>query len=244
VELNIVVATGIYTYNDVPNYFRHRGPAAGLGSAEPMVEMFVRDLTDGIADTGVRAGFLKCAIDAQGMTAGVERVLRAVAQAHLETRAPVMVHTAARRRSGLEVHQVLETEGVDPHHVLLAHCGDSSDADHLSDLAGRGYLLGMDRFGIDSIAPFEERVAIVAELAVRGFADRMVLAHDAACYIDWIEPALRERTPNWHYLHITTDVVPALRERGVTDEQINTMLVGNPRRWFETQGSRPGPESR
>jgi phosphotriesterase-related protein len=244
VEVNIVVATGIYTYADVPNFFRLRGPAMGAGSPEPMVEMFVRDLTDGIANTGVRAAFLKCAIDIPGMTEGVERVLRAVAQAHLATGAPVMVHTAPRRRSGLEVHRVLAAEGVDPHNVLLAHCGDSSDADHLSDLAGRGYLLGMDRFGIDTIAPFEERVAIVAELARRGFADRMVLAHDAACYIDWIEPALRERTPNWHYLHITTDVLPALCERGVTDDQIDTMLVGNPRRWFETQGSRLGPESR
>jgi phosphotriesterase-related protein len=233
VELNIVVATGIYTYDEVPNYFRLRGPAGGLGSPEPMVEMFVRDLTEGIADTGVRAAFLKCAIDAQGMTEGVERVLRAVAQAHLATGAPIMVHTAPRRRTGLEVHRVLENEGVDPHRVLLAHCGDSSDAEHLSDLASRGYLLGMDRFGIDSIAPFEARVAIVAELASRGFAEQLVLAHDASCYIDWLEPALGASTPNWHFLHITNDVLPALRDRAVTDGQIDTMLVANPRRWFE-----------
>jgi phosphotriesterase-related protein len=233
VELNIVVATGIYTYDEVPNYFRLRGPAGGLGSPEPMVEMFVRDLTEGIADTGVRAAFLKCAIDAQGMTEGVERVLRAVAQAHLATGAPIMVHTAPRRWTGLEVHRVLENEGVDPHRVLLAHCGDSSDAEHLSDLASRGYLLGMDRFGMDTIAPFEARVAIVAALAGRGFVEQLVLAHDASCYIDWLEPALGASTPNWHFLHITNDVLPALRDRGVTDDQIDTMLVANPRRWFE-----------
>jgi phosphotriesterase-related protein len=40
--------------------------------------------------------------------------------------------------------------------------------------------------------------------------------------------------PNWNYLHISKDVLPALREQGVTDEQINQMLVDNPRRLFET----------
>ena len=84
------------------------------------------------------------------MTAGVERVLRAVAGAHARTGAPVMVHTAPRHRTGLDVDRVLTEVGVPASSVLLAHSGDSSDTDHLSDLAERGYLLGMDRFGIDS----------------------------------------------------------------------------------------------
>jgi phosphotriesterase-related protein len=233
VDVNIVVATGVYTYHDVPNFFRMRGPAMGVDLPEPMVELFVRDLTVGIADTGVRAAFLKCAIDAPGMTPGVERVLRAVAKAHLATNAPVMVHTAPRRRTGLAVDDLLVSEGVDPQAVLLAHSGDSSDADHLSALAEKGYLLGMDRFGLDVLAPFEARVGIVAELAARGYAERMVLAHDAACYLDWVDPTLLRSWPNWHYLHISNDVLPALRERGVTEAQIETMLVDNPRRWFE-----------
>jgi phosphotriesterase-related protein len=235
IDLNIIVATGVYTYDDVPNYFRMRGPVMGFELPEPMVDMFVRDLTVGIADTGVRAAFLKCAIDVPGMTTGVERVLRAVAKAHLSTGAPVMVHTAPRHQTGLAVHEVLESEGVDPRVVLLAHSGDSSDADHLSALAEHGYLLGMDRFGLDIIAPFEERVAIVAELASRGYAEKMVLAHDAACYLDWVDPSLMAFVPNWHYLHITNDVLPALRERGVTDDQIETMLVANPAHWFATR---------
>jgi phosphotriesterase-related protein len=236
VDLNIVVATGVYTYNELPNYFRLRGPVLGLDLAEPMVELFVRDLTEGIAGTGVRAGFLKCAIDEPGMTEGVERVLRSVAKAHLATGAPVMVHTAPTHQTGLAVHDVLTAEGVDPRAVLLAHCGDSSDADHLSALADHGYLLGMDRFGLDIYASFEERVGIVAELASRGYAEQMVLSHDASCYIDWVDPSLLPLVPNWHYLHITNDVLPALLERGVTEEQIDTMLVGNPRRWFTPPG--------
>src|SRR5205823_10557976 len=104
VDLNIVLATGVYTYDTVPFYFRYRGPQFGL--PEPMVEMFVRDLTEGIPGTGVRAGLLKCAIDAQGLMPAVERILRATAQAHRQTGAPITVHTHPGTRTGLEVHKV------------------------------------------------------------------------------------------------------------------------------------------
>lgn len=236
VDLNIVVATGVYTYNELPRYFQMRGPfLPGLEDRpDPMVDMFVSDITDGIADTGVRAAFLKCAIDEEGMRPGVERVLRAVAKAHVRTGAPVMVHTHPGTQRGIEVHQVLQDEGVDPTSVCLAHSGDSGDADHLSELAEHGYLLGMDRFGVDVYRPFEERVEMVAELIRRGYGDRMALAHDASCYFDWVDAPMLAMTPNWNFLHISKDVLPALREKGVTDAQIDTLLVDNPRRWFET----------
>jgi phosphotriesterase-related protein len=231
VDLNIVVATGVYTYDTVPFYFHFRGP--GLGLPEPMVEMFVRDITKGIPGTSTRAAFLKCAIDHFGLTPDVERIIRAVAQAHRQTGAPITVHTHPASQTGLEVDRVLSAEGVDPGRVVLGHSGDSTDADHLSALAEKGYLLGMDRFGIDTGLGFDERVEIVAEMARRGYADRMVLSQDAACHIDWIDPVLLPMNPRWHFLHIEQDVLPALRDKGVTEEQIDQMLVANPRRYFE-----------
>ena len=235
VDINIIVATGVYTYHSVPFYFEHRGPALSPDFPEPMDEMFVRDLTEGVPGTsGVRAAFLKCAIDHHGMTRDVERIMRAVARVHRRTGAPITVHTNPGHRTGLEAHRVLAEEGVDPGRVVLGHSGDTTDADHLSELADLGYLLGMDRFGIDTASPFDDRVGIVVEMARRGYADRMVLAQDAACFIDWIDPQVLELfLSNWHYLHIDQDVLPALRERGVTDEQIDQMLVANPRRYFE-----------
>lgn len=70
-DLNIVVATGFYTYNDLPLTFHFNGPAVGL--PEPMTDMFVRDIEHGIADTGIKAAILKCATDEPGVTPGVER---------------------------------------------------------------------------------------------------------------------------------------------------------------------------
>ena len=70
----------------------------------------------------------------------------------------------------------------------------------------------------------------------RGHADKMVLSHDASCYFDALpEETLPVVLPNWHYLHIHNDVIPALKARGVTDEQLKTMLVDNPRRIFEAR---------
>jgi len=236
-ELQIVVATGVYTYNDVPMYFHFSGPGTALNGPEPMVDMFVRDITEGIADTGVRAGILKCATDEPGLTVGVERVLRAVAQAHRATGVPITTHTHAGTRRGLEQQRVFAEEGVDLGRVIIGHSGDTTDVDYLEELIAAGSYLGMDRFGLDNILSFEDRVDTVARLCERGHAAKLVLAHDASCYIDWLpEAALPVVLPNWHYLHIHNDVLPALRARGVTDEQITTMLVDNPREIFSARG--------
>ncbi|RAV18199.1 phosphotriesterase-related protein [Mycolicibacterium sp. GF69] len=234
-DINIVVATGVYTYNDVPMFFHFSGPETPLG--EPMVEMFVRDITTGIAGTGVKAAILKCATDEPGLTPGVERVLRAVAQAHRETGVPISTHTHAATKRGLDQQRIFTEEGVDLSRVVIGHCGDSTDLDYLEQLIDNGSFIGMDRFGVDVFLGFEERVDTVARMCERGHADRMVLSHDASCFIDWLPEAMIPQTmPNWHYLHIHNDVIPALKARGVTDEQLDTMLVDNPRRVFETQG--------
>ncbi len=237
-ELNIVAATGCYTYDQVPFFFHYRGPAlsAALGTEvpDPMVDMFIGDITEGIASTGVKAAFLKCAIDQQGLTTGVARVMRAVARSHRHTGAPITVHTHPGSRSGLAVRQLLcDEEGVDPTRVVLGHSGDSTEIDHLSALADQGFILGMDRFGLNVETTFEARADTLVEMCRRGYADRMVLAHDAACYIDWIDPNVLAMLTQWNYLHIQDDVLPYVREQGVSDAQIETMLVDTPRQYFE-----------
>ncbi len=236
--LHIIVATGIYTYNEIPFFFHFQGPGTILGGPELMADMFVRDIERGIADTGVRAGILKCATDEPGLTPGVERVLRAVAQAHRHTGVPISTHTHARKRRGLEQQRVFRQEGVDLRRVVIGHSGDTTDIAYLEELMAEGSYLGMDRFGIDTILPFAERVDTVARLCERGHAGQMVLSHDAACFNDWLpERALPAMLPDWHYLHIHKDVIPALQQRGVTGEQIHAMMVDNPRRIFENQGA-------
>lgn len=237
-KLNIIVATGIYTYNDIPFYFHFRGPGTPFDGPEVMVDMFVKDIREGIAGTKVRAGILKCCTDQPGLTAGVERVLRAVAQAHRKTGVPISTHTHAHSKRGLDQQRVFREEGVDLSRVIIGHSGDTTDIDYLEELIASGSYLGMDRFGIDSILSFEDRVNTVARMCERGHAGKMVLSHDAACFNDWLpERDLPVALPRWHFLHIHNDVIPALKKQGVTHEQIETMLVHNPRKIFEQQGT-------
>ena len=230
VDINIVVATGLYTVGDVPFMFQYHGPNTLLGGPEPMVELFERDIVKGIANTGVKAGFLKCAIEDE-LTPGVERVMVAVAETHKRTGVPIMVHTSARAETGLTAQEVFMREGISPEALLLSHSGDTGDVGYLTQLADNGSYLGMDRFGLDILLPYDERVQTVVKLVERGLADRMVLAQDASCHIDWFPAGVREAAlPNWKYTHIVDDVLPALRDAGVGENDLDLMLVENPRR--------------
>ena len=237
VDLQIVAATGLYTYNDVPFYFHYRGFIFDT-DPDPMVEMFVKDITEGIADTGVKAGIIKCATDVDGLTPGVERVLRACARTHRETGVPITTHTDAGTFRGRDQQRVFAEEGVDLSRVVIGHCGDSTDLDYLKELMDKGSMIGMDRFGVDVLLPFDDRVQVVADLCAQGYADRMVLAHDAACYMDWFTPEVQSAmAPNWHFNHISDDVLPELLSRGVTQDQVDQMLTGNPKRLFDQTGA-------
>ena len=228
-EINVVVATGVYTYNEVPMYFHFRGPGTILGGPEPMVDLFVREIRDGIADTGVRAGILKCATDRPGMTPGVERVLRAVAQAHRVTGVPITTHTPTPPEPwGLDQQRVFRDEGVDLSRVVIGHSGGTVDTDYHLALIDNGSYLGFDHFGLPGIS-LEQRVDAVARLCARGHAGRIVLSHDAMCFADWFPRSVMDASETWRWTYISDEVLPAMRARGIAESDITTMLIDNPR---------------
>ena len=231
-SMQVIVATGIYW--EVPHHFR----STTGRSIDYIAELFIKDIQNGIMDTGVKAGIIKCATDEPGVTQDVERILRASAKAHRATGVPISTHTHAASEVGLKQQDVFESEGVDLSRVVIGHSGDTEDTNYLKKLCDRGSYIGMDRFGIDIFLENEKRVATIAKMCDMGYAEKMVLSHDAACYFGWVAPALREKiVPNWHFNHIPDNVLPALREAGVTDDRIRTMTVENPRRIFEKQGA-------
>jgi phosphotriesterase-related protein len=232
-DINVVVATGVYTYNEVPMFFHFRGPGTVLGGPEPMVDFFVRELRDGIGETGVRPAILKCATDRAGLTPGVERVLRAVARAHRETGVPITTHTPTPPEPwGLEQQRVFREEGVDLSRVVIGHSGGTVNTAYHLELIDNGSYLGFDHFGIPGIT-LEDRVDAVARLCARGFAERIVLSHDAMCFVDWFPRALIDSSETWRWTYISDEVLPVMRARGISDAHIQTMLVGNPRRILE-----------
>jgi phosphotriesterase-related protein len=228
--MQVLVATGIYW--EVPHHFRRETGR----SVDYIADLFIRDIRDGIMDTGVKAAIIKCATDEPGVTQDVERILRASAKAQRATGVPISTHTHAASEVGLAQQDVFESEGVDLSRVIIGHSGDTEDTGYLRKLCDRGSYIGMDRFGIDIFLENEKRVATIAKMCELGYAEKMVLSHDASCYFGWVDPPLREKIlPNWHFNHIPDNVIPALKQAGVSEDQIRTMTVDNPRRIFERQ---------
>jgi phosphotriesterase-related protein len=228
--LQVVLCTGIYTYDHLPHFFDFR-------DAEAMAELFVHDIEQGIQGTEVKAAFIKCACDEPGMNENVEKVHRAAAKASTRTGAPIMAHSRPASGTGPEQMRVFEEEGVDPAKVQVAHTGDTDDLDYIDGLLDRGCWIGMDRYGLDMFLPTDKRNATVLTLLERGHADRMFISQDYCSTIDWFPPEVEEQlrptaAPKWSMTFLFEEVIPELKGRGTTDDQLNTMMVENPKRWL------------
>ena len=130
VDLNIIVASGVYAFLEMPNLL-------ALRADEEIVDLFVREVTEGINATGVKAAFLKCAVEHFGLIGDVPRILGVIAETAKQTGVPVMVHTNAEAQSGRAALQALTDAGVDPRRIVIAHAGDSNDLDYLRAIGHR-----------------------------------------------------------------------------------------------------------
>jgi phosphotriesterase-related protein len=230
--VRVVACTGIYTFGYLPDFFVNR-------EVDVMADLFVRDIEQGVQGTAIKAAFIKCAADEPGITPGVEKVHRASARASLRTGAPIMAHSCPDAGTGpLQVELFLE-EGVDPARIQIAHTGDTDDLDYIERLLETGVTIGLDRFGLEAWLPFENRIETVLRLLERGYADRIFLSADSCATIDQVPPEESERSIAAGELKdadiriVCEQVLPALRERGVTEAQIETLMVTNPMRWLE-----------
>ena len=225
VDLNIIVASGVYAFLEMPNFLAYR-------TDQVIVDLFVREITEGINQTGVKAAFLKCAVEHHGLVGDVPRILGVIAEAAKQAGVPVMVHTNTEAQSGLPALKTLTDAGVDPRRIVIAHAGDSNDLDYLRAIADTGAWLGFDRFGIDHFNPTADRIRTLTALVEDGYTDRIHLSHDAACFYDFMvdNPFFADEHPD--YLFISHEVIPRLQDAGVTAEAITQMMEDNPRTFF------------
>ena len=225
VDLNIIVASGLYAFLGLPNFLNYR-------SVDAIAEIFIREIREGINDTGVKAAFLKCAVEAHGMVGDVPRILAAVGAAAAETGAPVMVHTSAAAKTGLPALEALTGAGVEPSRIVIAHMGDSNDMDYLRAVADTGAWLGLDRFGIDHFNPMADRIRTMLALMDAGYGPQLHIAHDAACFCDFMTGDPFFAGAEASYLLVSETVVPALLAAGATQQDIDALMIENPRRFF------------
>lgn len=233
--LQIVGCTGIYTYDHLPQFLLNR-------SADYIAELFVHDIEDGIQGTEIRAAFIKCAADEPGVNERIEKVHRAAARASLATGAPIMAHSRPASNTGPRQVEIFLEEGVAPEKIQIAHTGDTDDLGYIEGLLETGVWIGMDRYGIDLYLPTDRRNATVLALLERGYENRMFLSQDfdipIAAGLDWFPPEVVEQmqaggaAPDWSMTFLFESVIPTLKEGGMTQAQLETMLIVNPQRWL------------
>ncbi len=206
---------------------------------DKVAALFIKEIEEGIEETGVRAGIIKVASDRGGVTENEETVLRAAARACNATGTRISTHTWSPDRVGEEQVRILRDEGVDLNRVYIGHSNDDTDVSYLIGLLEEGVWLGLDRYpgGRTPETPkWEARTEVVKQLIDAGWAHRLMLSHDHSTPVVQPSEELRREREEFNpdgYLFISRNVLPRLLELGATDDDVNTIMVDNPRRFFE-----------
>jgi phosphotriesterase-related protein len=228
--LHVVMGCGFYCEYSHPD-------SVARASVDELTEFILRELRDG-AD-GIRAGVIgEIGINGQErgsllfvgeMTPDEEKALRAASRACLETGAAVCIHQPNRSEAVPVILRVLGEEEVPPDRVILGHMSSVPDFDvHLAALE-EGFWIAYDNFGMAQLAnaryrPLsdEQRIEWLLEVFRRGFGDRVLVSQDV-----WCKVQLR-RFGGEGYGHILRTIVPKLLEDGLSEADIDQLLVRNP----------------
>lgn len=229
--VNIINVTGWWL--DVPRFMHGVGP-------NQMAREFIRDIVDGFRGTSIKAGLLKCAADAEGVTPQLETMARAVARAHCETGVPIMVHSFPTGQVARRQIRIFKEEGVDLAREKIDHSNDTTDTEYLKWILDQGCYLGLDRYPGRNVSP-HMRTVTLKKLLDDGYGDRLCPSHDCIC-LHLHNERPDGSVPEQHdfalgnpdqYLYMHRHVIPQLRELGAGDADIHTLFVDNPRRFFE-----------
>ena len=238
-EINLVAATGWYVSISHPSYVKEK-------SVDELAAIMVTELTQGIEGTDIRAGVIKCAVG--GVTGDPdapladyaihpdeEKVLRAGVHAQKATNTAITLHPCIFRRDCHAYVDVLEDEAADLDKFWMSHMSATYpelDVDYCRSLMDRGVSISFDNFGYEKYSQVtggtnltdKERVNALVELCRAGYDGSIMLAQDNG---------QKDRLKAYGgdgYSHVLQNIVPQLRRRGVTEAQIQNMLVENPRR--------------
>jgi phosphotriesterase-related protein len=235
-QLHIVCSTGRYT-EEMGRwaYLRLRSQNKIGDIVTELYEGLLQEITQGIGPTGVKPGVIKVATGHQAISPIEEAVLRAGAKAAKETGLPIITHTEGGTM-GPEQARFLIQEGADPKRIMIGHmCGNSSLPYQMSVLS-QGVNIGFDRFGIELFVPDQVRMATLIGLLGIGYVERIMLSQDfIGCTSGRggkMPDEARQKVANWSPSHIFRNILPALKQGGITDEQIRKMMVDNPKNFF------------
>jgi predicted metal-dependent phosphotriesterase family hydrolase len=221
--LHIVMGSGWYRTAYYP-------PEARIDqrSVDDLADELVREAEEGVGETGVRPGIIgEIGTDKPWVSAAEERVHRAAARAARRTGRSITTHSVLSP-VGLAQLQVFDEEGLDPSRVVIGHSDSYPVLDHYLEIIGRGASIEFDFLGMPFTAVERHGegriVELLQELLSRGHADRILLSQDVC------NDAQLSRYGGHGYTYLAERFLPRLRKAGVSDAEIDTMTIANPRR--------------
>ncbi len=219
--LHIVMGSGWYRERVYPAYVFEETVTA-------LAERIVREFSDGADGTGVRPGIIgEIGTERFHMTPAEERVFRAAARAQRQVGAPISTHTTHFGDLALEQVAILRDEGVDPDRIVIGHLGERRGIDDVLAVARTGVYVQVDHVGRapqSGCQPESQRARNVAALVRAGYLERVLVSMDlgANSLLHW--------NGGHGYDHLLRAFVPLLREEGLSEAEVRTILVENPRR--------------
>jgi phosphotriesterase-related protein len=224
--VQIVASTGFYQECTYPSYVFQE-------TADQLARRMIRDCSEGIDGTGIRPGILAeiaTAYNVGKMSVQEEKVFTAAAYAQVETGLPVSTHCWAGELAFAQI-DVLTRNGVPPGKIIIGHLAvDPSAKARVLSVAGKGVFLGIDCIGYsyERVVAMKDpdKARFVRELIDAGFLSRITISQDL------IRKLLLKHYHGIGYDYLLRRFVPMLKEAGVTEEEIRTILVENPRRIF------------
>ena len=221
--VQIVMGCGWYR----GNYYRAED-VIDKRTAGSLADQLVAEITDGVDGTGIKPGVIgEIGVEKTWVAPAEERVLRAAARAHKETGLALGALHAIGPVAP-DILTIFEEENVDMSRVAVGHCDSYPHMEFLEGLIARGALIMFDNCGqYGDLKTFEEHIMnTVKELVDKGYEDYLLLSHDTCKF-----PQFKiHGGPGFVYLSET--FLPALRDRGITEETINKITRDNPRRWL------------
>lgn len=233
-DLNIICSTGFYY--EPASAFMYWKFRSGFADVETeMYEMMRTELTKGIGNTGIKAGVIKLASSANQITPFEEKFFRAAARNNRETGATIITHTEAGTM-GPEQAKLLIDNGANPKDIAIGHMCGNTDLDYHERVLQYGVFDSFDRFGLEgdlfNTPTDEERCDMIAALLDKGYEDQILMSHNSVTVeLGRPRPVPKDDLDfmaHANILNIPDRVIPMLKERGVTDAQLDKIFIANP----------------
>jgi phosphotriesterase-related protein len=215
--VNVIMGTGFYRrpYLDEDWFERN--------SVDDVAELLIRDIREGIGDTGVRAGIIGEIGWDRHMSAAEEKSFRAAARAHLATGVTISTH-AARWPVGLPQLDLLESEGVSAARVIVGHCDMVPDRAYHRALAERGAWVEFDTIQAGNEYYLERTVRAIHALVEAGFQEHILLSQDVCLDSHF------EACGGSGYAYVLRSFARRLEASGLPPTLVRTFLTDNPAR--------------